>query len=358
MLAASYEAKAFGVRTAMGGRQAQQLCPQVVAVRPRMDAYLDASRAVFEVFADTTPLVEALSVDEAFLDVAGLRDIRGSPVEIAVRLRAEVARRVGLPITVGVARTKFLAKVASRIAKPDGLLVVPPESELTFLRPLPVDRLWGVGEVTAAKLRERGVGTVGEVADLEQSTLTAMLGQASGRHLYALAHNRDPRPVVVGRRRGSIGSQRALGRRRRTAAELDAAVITLVDRVCRRARTAGRAGRTITVRLRFDDFTRATRSHTLRFPTAQTDLVLTVVQRLLDAAGPRIERDGLTLVGGSIGQLESERPVQLELPLRTWRQSELDQAVDAVRRRFGGTAVQRAAVLGHDAGLTVPLLAD
>jgi DNA polymerase IV len=201
VLAASYEAKAFWVRTAMGGRQARRLCPSAVVVPPRMSAYAEASKAAFRVFDDTSPLVEGLSIDEAFLDVRGLERISGTPIEIAVRLRHEVRERVGLPITVGVARTKFLAKVASGVAKPDGLLVVPPEGELSFLHPLPVERLWGVGPATARKLHERRISTVGEVARLSETVLVTILGRAAGGHLYALAHNRDPRPVVVGRRR-------------------------------------------------------------------------------------------------------------------------------------------------------------
>src|SRR5947207_14601036 len=189
----------------MGGAQACRMCPRAVVVEPRMSAYSDASKAVFEVFEQTTPLVEGLSIDEAFLDVGGLRRLSGTPTEIAVRLRRDVLERVGLPITVGVARTKFLAKVASGVAKPDGLLVVPPGRELAFLHPLPVERLWGVGAVTAAKLHARGIETVGEVARLGEPALVSILGRASGRHLHALAHNRDPRPVLAGRRRGSIG---------------------------------------------------------------------------------------------------------------------------------------------------------
>src|SRR5438445_3386586 len=263
VLAASYEARACGVRTAMGGAQARRLCPRAVVVEPRMSAYSEASHAVFAVFDDTTPLVEGLSIDEAFLDVGGLRRISGTPTEIAVRLRRQVLERVGLPITVGVARTKFLAKVASGVAKPDGLLVVAPDRELEFLHPLPVERLWGVGAVTAAKLHGRGIRTVGEVAALPEAALVSMLGGAGGRHLHALAHNRDPRPVVVGRRRRSIGSQRALGRAKRTHAEIDSTIAGLVDRVTRRLRTADRVCRTVVLRLRFDDFSRATRSHTL-----------------------------------------------------------------------------------------------
>ena len=211
VLAASYEAKAFGVRSAMNGREARRRCPHAIVVAPRIDAYTEASRAVFAVFDDTTPLVEGLSIDEAFLDVGGLARVSGTPTEIAVRLRREVLERVGLPITVGVARTKFLAKVASGVAKPDGLLVVPPERELDFLHPLPIERLWGVGPITASKMRDRGINTVGEVARLGEGLLVALLGKASGRHLHALAHNHDPRPVTVGRRRRSMGSQHALG---------------------------------------------------------------------------------------------------------------------------------------------------
>src|SRR5438552_8403033 len=198
VLAASYEAKAFGVRTAMGGRQARRLCPGAVVVPPRMSAYAEASKAAFRVFDDSSPLVEGLSIDEAFLDVRGLERISGTPTEIAARLRREVRERVGLPITVGVARTKFLAKVASGVAKPDGLLVVPPDRELSFLHPLPVERLWGVGKVTSKKLRDLGINTVAEVARLPESTLVSIVGRASGRHLHALAHNRDPRRVRPG----------------------------------------------------------------------------------------------------------------------------------------------------------------
>ena len=281
VLAASYEAKAYGIQTAMGGRQARRLCPQAVVVAPRMSAYAEASKAVFEVFEQTTPAVEGLSIDEAFLDVHGMRRLAGPPIDIAVRLRREVREQVGLPITVGVARTKFLAKVASGVAKPDGLLVVPPDGELAFLHPLPVERLWGVGAVTAAKLHGRGLRTVGQVAELEESTLAFMLGRASGRHLHALAHNRDPRPVQVGRRRGSIGSQRALGRTPTSPDALDATVIAIVDRVARRLRAAGRVCRTVVLRLRFDDFSRATRSHTLPQATAQTQVILATARWLL-----------------------------------------------------------------------------
>jgi DNA polymerase IV len=358
VLAASYEAKACGVRTAMGGRQARQLCPQAIVVEPRMSAYSAASKAVFEVFEDTTPLVEGLSIDEAFLDVGGLRKIAGTPVEIAIRLRAAVRERVGLPITVGVARTKFLAKVASGVGKPDGLLVVPPDGELGFLHPLPVERLWGVGPVTAGKLRQRGIVTVGKVAGLGEAALVSMLGVAAGRHLDALAHNRDPRPVQVGRRRRSIGSQHALGRSRHTAADIDAVAAGLVDRVTRRMRTARRVGRTVTLRLRFDDFSRATRSHTLVRATAHTQTILDTVRRLLVTAWPMIEHRGITLVGVAVGSLEDSRYVQLALPFDAQSGTELDMTLDAVRERFGTSAVTRGNLLGRDQGLTMPMLPD
>jgi len=358
VLAASYEAKACGIRTAMGGRQARRLCPHAVVVEPRMSAYAEASRAVFDVFDRTTPLVEGLSIDEAFLDVGGLRKISGSPTEIAVRLRRDVLATVGLPVTVGVARTKFLAKVASGVAKPDGLLVVPPDAELAFLHPLPVERLWGVGRVTARKLHDHGVTTVGEVASLGEATLVAMLGQASGRHLDALAHNRDPRPVQPGRRRRSIGAQRALGRSRTTPRDLDTVVVALVDRVTRRMRGAKRVGRTVMLRLRFDDFSRATRSHTLPQATAHTETILATARDLLRAAVPMIERQGITLVGVSVGNLDDDRAVQLALPLDRHGGAALDTALDEVRERFGSSAVTRAVLLGRDPGLTVPLLPD
>jgi DNA polymerase IV len=358
VLAASYEAKAFGVCSAMGGRQARLLCPHAIVVPPRFEAYSDASKAVFAVFADTTPIVEGLSIDEAFLDVGGLRQVSGTPFEIAVRLRGNVRERVGLPITVGVARTKFLAKVASAVAKPDGLLVVPPDGELAFLHPLPVERLWGVGAVTAAKLHNRGISTVGDIAELDEVALMSMLGKASGRHLHALAHNRDPRPVLVGRRRRSIGSQRALGRNSLTPEEIDAIIVAIVDRVSRRLRGAHRVCRTVVLRLRFDDFTRATRSHTLPFPTAQTDTILTTVRALLATAAPLIERAGLTLVGLSLANLDDTDAIQLELPFDGRHPVLLDGAVDEIRDRFGTAAITRAVLLGRDPGMTMPMLPD
>lgn len=356
VLAASYEAKACGVRTAMGGAQARRLCPQAVVVSPRMSAYSAASKAVFAVFERTAPVVEALSIDEAFLDVRGLAHISGTPVEIAARLRSEVRREVGLPITVGVARTKFLAKVASAVAKPDGLLVVQPRGELAFLHPLAIECLWGVGAVTARKLRERGIGTVGEVALLREEALVAILGRAAGRHLHALSRNHDPRRVQVRRRRRSIGAQRALGTRARTRAELAATLMALVDRVAGRLRAARRVCRTVVLRMRFRDYSRATRSVTIGEPTAHTDPLLAAASGLLAASMPIIERRGLTLIGVALTNLADQGAVQLTLPFGRTR--DLDTTIDRVRERFGSAAITRAALVGRDPGLSVPMLPD
>jgi DNA polymerase-4 len=358
VLAASYEAKAHGVRTAMSVTRARRLCPRAIVVEPRMSVYSEASKAVYQVFDDTAPRVEGLSIDEAFLDVRGVRRLSGTPTEIATRLRREVRERVGLPITVGIARTKFLAKVASGLAKPDGLLVVPPERELAFLHPLPVERLWGVGPSTATKLHELGLATVGQVAELPEEALVAMLGRATGRKLHALAHNRDPRPVQVGRRRRSMGAQRALGRSPTSLEDVDVALVGLVDRVTRRMRVAGRVGRTVVLRLRFDDFSRATRSHTLPYATASTQAILTTARGLLTIAVPLIERRGVTLVGVAVSNLADGRAVQLALPIDAHSSDALDAALDEVRLRFGSSAVTRAVLLDRGPGLAMPLLPD
>jgi len=358
VLAASYEAKAHGVRTAMSVARARTLCPRAIVVEPRMSAYSEASKDVYRVFDDTAPLVEGLSIDEAFLDVRGVRRLAGTPTEVAVRLRREIRERVGLPITVGIARTKFLAKVASGVAKPDGLLVVPPDGELAFLHPLPVERLWGVGPATATKLHELGITAVGEVAELAEGALVALIGRATGRKLHALAHNRDPRPVQAHRRRRSMGAQRALGRSPRSLENLDVALVGLVDRVTGRMRVAGRVGRTVVLRLRFDDFSRATRSHTLPYATASTQAILATVRELLTIAAPMIDRRGITLVGVAVSNLADGRAVQLTLPLAAHSSEALDAAVDEVRQRFGSRAVTRAVLLGRGQGPTVPLLPD
>ena len=358
VLAASYEAKAYGVRTAMGEARARRLCPHAVVVPPRFPAYSEASKAVFRVFDDTAPLVEGLSIDEAFLDVRGMERSVGAPAEIAVRLRHRIRDEVGLPITVGIARTKFLAKVASAVAKPDGLLVVEPGSELAFLHPLPIERVWGIGPATAAKLRGRGIRTVGELARVPEAALSATLGRAAGRHLHALANNRDPRPVRTGVRRRSIGSQHAFGRALRTAEDVDADLAALVDRVARRLRGAHRVGRTVVLRLRFDDFARATRSHTLPHPTVRTKTILDAARELLAAAQPVLDERGLTLIGVTVANLADELPLQLHLPLEPDDAAELDAALDEIRDRFGTDAVTRAVLVGRRRHLTMPLLPD
>ncbi len=356
VLACSYEAKARGVHSAMGGRMARRLCPDAVVVKSRFSAYVDASRAVFGVFEDTTPLVEGLSIDEAFLDVRGMERIAGTPREMAVKLRRDVNERVGLPITVGVARTKFLAKVASGVAKPDGLLVVPPDEELAFLHPLPVERLWGVGPKTAAKLHDRNIATVGQVAQLGERTLVTLVGRAAGRQLYALAHNRDPRRVRVGVRRRSMGSQCALGRGNHPPEKLHAIVLAIVDRLARRLRAARRVCRTVTLRLRFDDFTRATRSRTMRAPTSRTSAILEIAEALLAENCALMEERGVTLVGLSLSNLANAGVGQLDLAVD--RRRGLDAALDTVRDRYGAAAITRAVLLGRNTGYEMPVLPD
>ena len=358
VLAASYEAKARGVRTAMGGRRARELCPDAVVVPPRMEAYSAASKAVYEIFRDTTPYVEGLSIDEAFLEVGGLRRIAGTPEQIAVGLRRRVRAEVGLPISVGIARTKFLAKVASAVSKPDGLLVVEPDEEEAFLLPLPVERLWGVGAVTAEKLHRLGIRTVGQLADLEAATAERLLGKAAGAHLHALARLRDPRPVDTTRRRGSIGSQRALGSRPRTPEELDLFLTQIVDRLARRLRDRDRVCRTVVLRLRYGDFSKATRSRTLRAPTDRTAVLLMVARGLLDAALPVIAERGITLIGVSLSQLGHLDDTQSELPIDWDDGVRLDTVLDAVRDKFGSTSVARAAQLGRDPGWSTPVLPE
>ncbi len=358
VLAASYEAKAFGVRTAMSGGAARRACPNLIEVAPRFEAYTEASRAVFAIFDDTSPIVEPMSIDEAFIDVAGLWRIAGTPRDIAERLRHRVADEIGLPISIGVARTKFLAKVASAVSKPDGLLVVEPDGELEFLHPLAVERLWGVGQVTAAKLHDRGVHTVADVAAMSPDALTAIAGRTMGHQLYALSHNRDARRVTTGKRRGSIGSQQALGRRRRSRDEIDVVLWRLVDRIAGRMRRADRVGRTITLRFRFDDMTRATRSHSLADATAGTAVIHAAAVGVLDASWPMVEARGISLLGVSVGNLADTHAVQLVLPFERREAEQLDTVLDAVRDRFGRSALQRATTMRGDLGIELPMLAD
>lgn len=366
VLACSYEAKSRGVKTAMNGAEALRICPEALVVPPRMPAYTEASRRVYEIFAETSPLVEGLSIDEAFLDVRGLEHISGTPAETAAKLRREVLDKVGLKISVGVARTKFLAKVASGESKPDGLLVIRPEEEEAFLHPLPIERLWGVGKVTSGKLRAMAINTVGDIARCQESRLVAALGPSSGRRLLDLANNRDPREVAPRAPRRSIGAQSAFPRSSRSSEEVDALAAGLVDRTARRLRASDQVCHTVSIAIRFDDMSRATRAHTLPAATASTDTVLGAVRNLLDAVRPLIAERGITLLGVSLENLASDDAVQLELPLsdcavggstRPNRQPELDAAIDDLRDRFGSDAVTRASLIDTDS-IEAPLLPD
>jgi DNA polymerase-4 len=357
VVAASYEAKALGIHAPMNGAAALRICPHAAVVPPRMTAYAEASKDVFAVFDETSPSVEGISIDEAFLDVGGMEHFAGSPREIAQQLRADVLEQVGLPITVGVASTKFLAKVASGFAKPDGLLVIEPGRELEFLHPLAIERLWGVGPVTSKKLRAYGIKTVGDIARIGEDALGAMLGQGTAKHLSSLANNQDPRPVRARGRRRSIGAQRAIRRQERTHAELEAMLVALVDRIAGRLRKSGRSTRTVVLSLRFGDFTRATRSHTIGNATSQSAILLATARELLSAAMPDIQQKGITLIGVSFDNLD-DGEVQLELPFENHEEDDIDATVDAVRDRFGKDAITRGVLVGKDEGMSAPVLPD
>ena len=364
VLAASYEAKARGIYTTMNGRDARRICPEAAVVPPRMEAYSKASKAVYEIFNDTAPVVEGISIDEAFLEVGGMEHISGTPPEIAARLRKRVLEEVGLPISVGVARTKFLAKVASGASKPDGLLVVEPDRETAFLHPLPIQALWGVGKVTTRKLNGIGIRTVGDVARTSQVRLAAEIGESAAAHLLDLANGRDPRPVTPRERRKSIGAQSAFPLGSRDREQIDSLAAALVDRTARRLREAGRACRTVSIGLRFGDFSRASRAHTLTFPTDETETILAAVRELFEASRDEIEARDLTLIGVSLGNLTQADTVQMELPLGQVEanaardNSALDQAVDDVRSRFGEGVIKRASMIDADQGVPVPTLED
>ena len=360
VLACSYEAKRLGVRSAMNGGQARVLCPNAIVVEPRMDAYSEASEAVFEKFRDFTPFVEPVSVDEAFLDVGGAEHLFGPAVEIAAQLRTRVLVDVGLPLSVGVARTKFLAKVASAQAKPDGLLYVEPGQELEFLHPLPVEVLWGVGPVTATKLHDHGVDTVGDLAGSGRADLQGYLGPHAGRHLRDLAHNLDPRAVNNARRDRSMGAQRALGNRIRTRDELRRELLGLAEKVASRLRKAERVARTVTVRYRTSEMRHESRSRTLAEPTHRTGLLTATADELLldlidgpHGPGGNLGRKGCTLVGITFAGLGRPDAVQMALrfPEEGRATEKLDAMVDDIRGRWGKSALARASLLEHTKGV-------
>ncbi len=359
VLAASYEAKAFGVSGGMPTRRARELCPDLTIVAGRFADYQGIADRVVAVMEDLTPSVERISIDEAFLDVAGATHLFGSPAEIGALLRQRVREEIGLPISVGVATTKHLAKVASQVAKPDGLIVVAPGTEVEFLAPLPVELLWGVGPVTRARLAERGITAIGQLAASSPEALQRLLGQAAGAKLTSLAGNVDPRAVSGRRRARSVGAQSALGRRRATPELLRVTLGHLADRVATRLRAAGRAGRTVTVRVRFPDLSAVTRSRTLDGPVDSTFTITEIAVALVEAAlADHPDESDISLLAISVSGLDAEPSSQLELPfagqdgvdaqrsgtLAGSHRRALDRAVDEVRDRFGRDAVGVAAV--------------
>lgn len=357
VLAASYEARAFGVRAAMPTSRALRLCPMLRVVGGSFGRYMEFSDQVMAIFERFTPDIEQISVDEAFLQVGGSEHLFGPAEEIARALRRQVRDEVGLAVSVGVATTKHLAKVASQVAKPDGLVVVPAGGEAEFLRPLPVERLWGVGAITAGKLHRAGIETVGELADTPVETLAMWLGPAAAHSLASLVRNQDPRPVRRRARAKSVGSQQALGRGLTDLAEMDGVVLSLADRVGRRMRAKDRVGRTVTVRVRFPGPRLVTRSETLDTAIAGTSAIEAVARRLLRAAIDD-PTEPATLIGISVSGLVDDEAVQMDLGLdpgevdRTGTQAAdtgaaVDRSVDEIRRRFGNAAVTRAGLLGR-----------
>jgi DNA polymerase-4 len=352
VLAASYEAKARGVDGGMPGWRAARLCPGLVFVRGHFDEYQRLADRVMGILGDATPVVQRISIDEAFLDVSGSTHLFGPPATIGAGLRRRVREEVGLPISVGAARTKHLAKVASQVAKPDGLVVVEPEDERRFLDPLPVRLMWGVGPVAETHLAALGIRTIGDLAATPGPTIERILGHATGARLTALAANEDPRRVAGPGRARSVGAQSALGRRCATPELVRAVLGHLADRVAGRLRAKDRAGRTITVRVRFAGMRSVTRSLTLGAPIATTLTVTEVAEQLAwhairDQGEPPVE---ISLLGVSVSNLTTQPVLQLELPLEPedpWRSGSatgsarlaLDRSMDDVRRRFGRDAV-------------------
>ena len=315
VLAASYEARAFGVRSAMGGRERRRRCPQAVVVSPDWDACKEASRAVREIFRATGARVRPVSIDEAFLYIEGLP---ATPHALGEEIRRAVRARVGLPITVGGGTSRLVAKMAGAAAKPDGLRIVEPGQERAFMQPLPLTALWGLGPRSAEKLHARGLRTIGDLCELDEAALVAILGRGQGKTIHALAHNRELRPVKPRSGRRSFGAQSALGRPERSPEALDAALARVVDRVSTRMEKAGRVGRTVVLRLRFDDYTRATRSQTLTVASAAPATLLAAARDLLAEVLPTATRRGLTLVGITVTNLDAPAPEgQLSLEVRT-----------------------------------------
>jgi len=361
VLAASYEAKAFGVQAGMSGRRARELCPGIEFAGGHFREYQRLGDAVIDVLRDFTPLVERISIDEAFLDVAGSVHLFGAPGEIAAKIRRRVRVELGLPVSVGVATTKHLAKVASQVAKPDGIVVVEAGIEEQFLHPLPVGLLWGVGPVTRARLASAGIATIGQLASASPSLLQRLLGHAAGAKLGSLAANVDPRRIETSRRAGSVGAQSALGRRVPTERMLWGTLGFLADRVATRMRANGRAGRTITVRVRFRGLRAVTRSLTLPWAISTTITLTELAVDLANAALADHPAEGeITLLAISVSNLVAEPVLQLELPLAIGEERcrpgspagstrwALDRAADTVRTRFGRDAVGYAAVVFRD----------
>jgi DNA polymerase-4 len=355
VLSCTYEARQFGVQGGMSLGEAKRLCPRLIVLGGEFGAYTEYSDRVMAIFRDFTPLVEPVSIDEAFLDVSGATHLFGTPEAIARAIRARVRSETGLPISVGVARTKHLAKVASRVAKPDGLIVVPPDTELAFLHQLTVDHLWGVGPVTTQKLADHGISTVGEIAATPYRTLARWFGAGAGGHMYALAWNRDPRRVQTHRKAGSVGAQSAFARDERAPEAWHAVLAGLATRVGARLRKKGRAGRTITLRARFSDFSSVTRAHTMGTPTAATSVLYRVSGHLVDELMTDAPGRGLSLLGISVSKLGPPSPLQLELALfpdddlggsvRELELQALDRSVDELQERFGKETVGAASVL-------------
>jgi DNA polymerase-4 len=358
--AASYEARAFGVHSAMPGARARRLCPQATFLPGDHAHYRAVSERVMEVFRSFTPLVEPISLDEAFLDVRGARRLLGAPTEIAAELRTRIFDQEGLTCSVGISAVKFLAKLASEAAKPratptgpvpgPGVVEVAAGEELAFLHPLPVRALWGVGPATLARLERLGVRTVGDLAAVPLPTLVAALGRASGAHLHELAHARDDRSVVPDQAARSVSHEETFARDRHTAEELSVEVVRLADAVGARLRQAGTAGRTVTLKVRFGDFTTITRSTTLSSPIDSGRRIARIGRELLATIDPS---PGVRLIGVGVSQLGDDATRQLSLDDvlspggatdAAW--DEAEGAVDAVRARFGTSALGPASLAG------------